>query len=273
MKYVVDSNYLRDARLKSFLQSSSSNLIILTDYAAMEALKGDALVGMYESMKILSEFSSQVQVLKTTLAICGLSGSSKGLQRRFVDFPQTNEFLLFCKNLKTAHLGSTPLIDQLNALGVEANTHFHRMDSSARGFADSSVEIAKLFTKIEMHQIINDQRYTQSLLWKIFDKTIDLSAFIFNRHPSVKRIPSKNELINTYIFRSALCNLILGFRYASVGGVPGKSVGRIRNDMVDANFATYATFFDGLLSNDELSNWLFKITNNVLFRFRKTYLY
>jgi hypothetical protein len=266
MKHVVDSNYLRDTSLKSFL--------VLTDYAAMEALKGDALLGMHESMRILSQFPSQVQVLKTTIVICGLSGASKGLQRRFVDVPLTDEFWLFCRNLSLAKSGSTTLTTQLNSLGEAAREHFNRLDTNAREFANSSVEAVKLFTKSERHQIINSHRYSECLLWKIFQHTIQLSAFLFRHHPSIKRIPSGNELINTYIFRSALCNLLLGFRYDSNGGVPsGKSHAKIRNDMVDVHFATYATFFDGLLSRDELTNWLFRMTKDMLSRFRTTYLH
>jgi hypothetical protein len=271
MKCVVDSNYLRDERLQTYLSASPHNIAILTDYAAMEALKGDALVGMYESMKILARYPSQVQILKTTLVACGLSGVGKGLQRRLVNVPLTSEFGLFCKNLAAAHSGSTPLASQLRSLGVEARAHLARVEADARGFADASVEVARLFSPQERHDIVHADRYTENLMRKLIFNVMHLSAVIFDRHPSVRRLPSSTELFNTYIFRSSLCVLLLAFDYALVGGVAGKSTARIRNDMVDSHFATYATFFDGLLSKDVRSNWLYRMTAIVLLRFQVTY--
>jgi hypothetical protein len=271
MKCVIDSNYLRDERLRTYLGASPLNIAILTDYAAMEALKGDALVGMYESMRVLACYPSQVQILKTTLIACGLSGVGKGLQRRLVNVPLTSEFGLFCNNLAAARSGSTPLTTQLRSLGVEARAHLARVEADARGFADASAEVANLFSPQERHDIVHTCHYTEHLMRKLLLNVMHLSMVIFERHPSVRRLPSSDELINTYIFRSSLCVLLLAFDYASVGGVAGKSTARIRNDMVDSHFATYATFFDGLLSKDARSNWLYQMTNAVLSRFQVTY--
>ncbi len=272
MKCVIDSNCLRDEVLERYLRASPHNIAVLTDYAAMEALKGDALVGMFESMKILARYPSQVQVLKTTLVVCGLSGVGKGLQRRLVDIPQTSEFNLFCKNLKAARAGATPLANQLRALGIEARAHLARVEADARGFGEASVEAAQLFLPQERRDIVLGRRYTEPLLRKLLLNVMQLSAVVFELHPSVRRLPIAGELINTYIFRSSLCHLLLGFEYASVGGVAGKSPARIRNDIVDSHFATYATFFDGFLSTDKRSNWLYNMTAGVLSRFQDAYL-
>lgn len=39
MHMVVDSNQLQSPRLREFLEASSANRVVLTDYVAMEALK------------------------------------------------------------------------------------------------------------------------------------------------------------------------------------------------------------------------------------------
>lgn len=271
MKLVVDSNCLRDDCLHSFLKASTSNLAVLSDYAAMEALKGDALIGMYESMRILAQFPSQVQVLKTTNVVCGLSGISRGLQRRLVDVPQTNDFELFCWNLANARGGETSLVQQLHSLGIEARNHLTRIESDANAFAKASIEAARLFSREEIYAIISSRHTTPTLLHKLLLHVMQLSAFIFSQHPAVRRTPSYDELINTYIFRSSLCHVLLGFQYESNGGTSGKSPAKIRNDMVDSLFATYATFFDGLLSKDRRTNWLFSATTDVLRQLRLIY--
>ena len=56
MRMVVDSNFLQDSELHKYLSKSKSNFVVLTDYAAMEAYKGNTLVSIYKSMAILTEF-------------------------------------------------------------------------------------------------------------------------------------------------------------------------------------------------------------------------
>ena len=237
---------------------------MLTDYAAMEALKGDPLVGMFESMRILSRFPEQVQVLKSTTVVCGLSGAGSGLQRRLVDFPRSHEFGWFCRSVAAARSGQSDIAKQLQELGQQARLHMSRIEADARGFADAGVEAAHLFQPAERVAIVSARRLDPNLNSKLLKNLMTLALFLFERHPEVRRLPRWSELTNTYIFRASICSLMLGFEYASVGGVANKAVARIRNDMVDSHFATYATFFDGLMSKDDLTLRLYGRTKRVL---------
>ena len=67
-----------------------------------------------------------------------------------------------------------------------------------------------------------------------------------------------------YIFRVALCGLLLSLRWASVGGASNVKVERIRNDMVDIHFAAYATIFDGLLTNDQKLSGIYREACGIL---------
>jgi hypothetical protein len=48
-----------------------------------------------------------------------------------------------------------------------------------------------------------------------------------------------------------LCGYLLALRWIAVGGAAGATAKKLRNDMVDVNFAATATDFDGLLSADQ----------------------
>lgn len=52
MRKVVDSNFLQSDELRDYLSKSAGNYVVLTDYAAMEAYKGDTLDTIYRSMEI-----------------------------------------------------------------------------------------------------------------------------------------------------------------------------------------------------------------------------
>jgi len=48
---VVDTNCLQSEALRAYLSASAHNYVILTNYAAMEAYKGDTLKSIYRSME------------------------------------------------------------------------------------------------------------------------------------------------------------------------------------------------------------------------------
>jgi hypothetical protein len=71
------------------------------------------------------------------------------------------------------------------------------------------------------------------------------------RHPSGIRLPSPQDLPNTFLFRHALCAYLLHVRWIKNGGQKNVKPEKIRNDLVDVIFCSYATFFDGMLTHDK----------------------
>jgi len=51
------------------------------------------------------------------------------------------------------------------------------------------------------------------------------------------------------------------------GGVGGVKPERLRNDVVDLSYVTYATFFDGLLSKDAKALDVYRDTKELLWKF------
>lgn len=160
--------------------------------------------------------------------------------------------------------GNRNVIDQLLALGQEARSHLNRIEQDARGFAENSVAIAREFSAQERETIVSVDSLNNRLLDKLLTHVAYLAAVIFQQHPQVKSPPESSTVLNTYIFRSSLAHMLLGFQYASYGGVSGKSTDKVRNDMVDSHFACYSTIYDGILSNDRRTNWLAMRTRKVL---------
>ena len=95
MYKVVDSNFLQNPKLRYFLSSSKSNIVLLTEYAWIEAFKGDTLDSIYKSMEILADFPDQVFPLKNTYVAGSLSGRGAGLQKRFIDKKHKKNLVIF----------------------------------------------------------------------------------------------------------------------------------------------------------------------------------
>jgi hypothetical protein len=258
MRKVVDSNYLQDDRLRIYLSASHDNYAVLTDYAAMEAFKGDTLVSISRSMEVLSQYPKQVIVLKSTGVMAMLRGRRKGLQARMVDHEQTSGFADWCKGLEKAQLGDVALQKQLLDAGRDASAHLDRMLADAKTYADNVEVAAKNYDAAQLKILRANKPYTSELIDKVIDNILNLAALLFAGHPKIVKLPPAMELPNTFIFRYALCGYLLALRWIEVGGAKNVKVERLRNDMVDASFAAYATYFDGLLSADIKATELYR---------------
>lgn len=250
MRTVIDSNLLQSDRLRDYFAKSPANFAVLTDYAAMEAYKGDTLVSIYRSMEVLAQYPKQVIVLKSTAVICNLRGRRKHLQKRMIDYEQTDGFAGWCRGLDRAKCGDAALERQLLEKGREASAHMDRMLADAETYAANLEQAAKNYTAADLQILRSNRPYTLELFDKITGNIFNLAALLFAGHPKIVKLPPAMELPNTFIFRFALCGYLLALRWISVGGAKNVKVEKIRNDIVDASFAAYATFFDGLLSAD-----------------------
>jgi hypothetical protein len=250
MRKVVDSNYLQSPLLEAYLSRSSQNIVVLTDYAAMEAYKAASSEMIYRSMEILAKHPLQVVVLKGTQTICGLHPRRAGLQRRMIDKDQTRNFANFCRDLVRARRGDRSLQVAIEAMQREARAHMDRVLSDVADLPRVFDELAKIFTEAELKLLRTGKPYTEALMKKIIGGIQLFAGVLFRDHPRVQRWPTANELAYTYILRFSLCTYFLALKAIEVGGVAQMKPERMRNDLVDASFAAYATFFDGLLTSD-----------------------
>ena len=167
IQYVVDSNFLQSQDLRNFLSKSQSNKAILTDYAAMEAYKGDTLQSIFRSMKILAEFPEQVVVLKGTKSIGALSGRTSSLRKRMVDMRSTREFSDFCAHLKAAQAGDQRVISQLLDHGEAASQHMEKILADAQGIPETYGDIESTYTKDDIREFRSGGPYSRKTLSKM----------------------------------------------------------------------------------------------------------
>lgn len=266
MRKVVDSNYLQEPELVEFLESSKNNLAVLTDYAAMEAYKGNSLESITKSMAILSRFPEQVIVLRCTKTICGLKGQKKGLIGRLIDDKQTKEFGSFAKAILETSTGSKQYYSDILSYGAEATKHIDKIQSEVVNIADGVQSLGKCFTSEEKEILRKKGQMSDELKRKICDHIIALSSEFFSQFPNHRRPQKFDEVFNTYIFRYSTAAYLLATRWITTGSFSVKPE-RLRNDVIDLSFITYATYFDGLLTKDVIALEIYRDTRNLLWRF------
>ena len=202
-------------------------------------------------MEILAEFPKQVLVLRDTQTICGLRGRSTGLQRLLIDADQTRQFESYCRRLDVAKQGDRKFEDYLLRLGRAAEDQMERVLADATKMSDNFEKLAKTFSDAEIRALRTGDPLTEQMAEKILQSILWGAAFMFRDHPRVQKLPPGEGATNTYIFRAAICLILWALDWISVGGAKGVKAERLRNDMVDISFATYASFFNGLLTADK----------------------
>lgn len=257
MQLVIDSNQLQSPALRDFLRRSANNRAVLPDFAAMEAYKGDTLSSVFKSMAIVSEFPTQVVVLKGSAKICGLSGRRRGLQRRLIDDSQTRGFPEYARALRLAGAGNASLQRQILAHGESASGHFDKMLHDAQEMREVFDVLGRTYTKEERSILRGRCPYTPAMTDKLVRSLIEIAGMIFRDSPLIRRTPTYEELPNTFIFRVALAVYVMAITRVAHGGSRHMKPEKLRNDLVDMMFVAYGTFFDGILSDDKGMTRLF----------------
>lgn len=252
VKKVIDANYLQDDKLAQWLSSSHNNYAVLTDYAAMETYKGDTLVSIFKSMEILSRYPNQVLVLKNTGTVCGLKSDTKGLQHRLLDEAQTRAFRRYCFDLRKAKDGDFALREALLYRGKIAKDHMDQtLLRDAEIIKEAIEQISLTYSQEERRILRTHQPLTIAIGKKLIEDVAYVTGTLLHRHPQVQGIPTSHNFPNLFIFRHVLCSYLNILNWISDGGAKGANPKTIRNDIVDMNYAAFATYFDGLLSKDE----------------------
>jgi hypothetical protein len=167
MRKVVDRNYFQAPELREYLATSKKNKVVLVDYAAMEAFKGDAVANIASATEILREFPKRVIVLKSTNIISTLKGRRCGYTRRMVDKDQTRGFAEWCVHLERALAGDKNLQRQILENGREADAHLDLMRDGQRNYAEDLNEHAKNFTEAELKVLRKGEPVSEEMFAKV----------------------------------------------------------------------------------------------------------
>jgi len=250
VRKIIDASRLQSEELRSYLSRSRKHFAVLTDHAGTEIYKNDP-TRVYRSMAVLSDFPDQVVVLKRTSDIVQLSGQSKGLQRRLIDHPQTATFPVFCRNLRIAQSGKARIDpDDLASRGRAADYFMTVMDGIASRSPQTVDALARAFTAAELAAVRSGAPLSQAVNDKLSRGAAELALYLF-RDVVGRLPPHRSDAPNTFLFRLAVCHSIWSLGWISVGGAHMVKPDRLRNDLIDQYYATYATFFDGLITGDK----------------------
>lgn len=248
---VVDSNSLRSSRLETYLAARRTNIAVLTEFVLVEAYKCNPLITFPASLAILERFSQQVVVLKPSEKQLGMRGRASGMQRRLIDKRMTTEFPRLCARIRQAAAGDAEQTRFILDTARIASIHMDKLVEAAPSIIQLFEFHAQRFTPMELNEIARQQPYSGTTQAKLIDMIMETTADIARATGAISPRTPPREITNLPVFRYCLCMALLFTRWVAGGRQKGTRPARTANDVMDANVAAYATYFDGVLSEDE----------------------
>jgi hypothetical protein len=265
MKKVVDINYLQDPKLEEYLAKSKDNYVVFTDFAGMEIYKHNALNNLLCKLEIVSRYPYQVIVLKGTREIVSITLGSNELPQILINNEQTAGFPDFCNHIKSAYKDDKLLLGEVLSNESFSSQYLNKeLTKNYPNIISMVKEFAKSCDRLHLKALRNGKELHPDILENMNKRIILLTLYVFKKYFNVKVRPEFDSVKNSYIFRNIVSIFLWSLRWIKDGGIDQISEEKIRNDIVDMSYVTYATYFDGLLSLDKKLNAIYIDTLNYL---------
>lgn len=244
MKQVVDSSFLRRG-LREFLQAAKSNVAVVPDQLWMETFKGDGQTNLLRNLGPFADFPNQVWVLKSTHAIVPLRPKRTDLPAALIDDDQTEQFQQFCRALVAGSFSP----DDRNVQQAKANLRYSRQLAAVEVIRTTIERYQKLLSHDDVKMLRAKRPVTPEFCQRFCDDVVNACAQFMLQDLKIEP-PPFDELVCTYPFRYTLCAHARAIDWIMEGGFHQTPSTNLMNDYTDMAYAAYATYFDGLGSND-----------------------
>lgn len=259
MRMVVDSNYLQSDKLISYL-SKPENQVILTDQVSYEAFGSD----IYKALEILSNYADQVFILKRTKTISSQSFRGAGLQKRMIDHKDTKRFKAFSNKILDPSKRDKDFLSSIKIQQAEVQRDLHRIKNEAAKMGEVISKYFSSMSKTEASLLRAGEFYSDDTSNILFKRIENMTLQVLSGHPNITQKKSHKEFYNAYLFRSCVCFYFVAQEWHLNGGLNSVKSKTMMNDMLDMQIVAYATYFDGLLTNDKKAKRMYEISNHFI---------
>jgi hypothetical protein len=257
MRVIIDTNALRTEELSQWLSASANHRAVITDYAWMEIYKGNEKIAIIESLKVLRNFPDQVLLLKGTKTVSAIDSRSPGYANAMILSKSKAKFDDTIKGLSFVERSSPVTVNSIQQHGKVAKEHFAKMEGVAEDLSSYLSAVDTVLGRGAISEIRGKNTlspdFTQNFLLAV-DYMYD--GFI-KRHPKKPRRMHGVHRINHFAWRYALAANLLTKRYVQDGSNLPSDESKIVNEITDATFAVYGTYFNGVMSSDAKLNQLY----------------
>lgn len=248
MRVVIDTNRLEDDELRIFLSADRENKAVLPEHTMAEVFKPRSLEAIYSQFLILSDFPKQVIVLKGNRHILKVRADAPAIANRFINRDETRAVPKFYKAISAAKAGNVGYQRQQ----IERHQwSIERVETALIELGDQSEAFAELrdaFGPEDLRRLAAKEPSTNRFRTNLMGTTDYLASRLREGRTGLPLMEPPARYYD-FTWRYALCHLVQALGLVAKGAVrrkPDKSA----NDHFDNVFATFGTYFNGLMTMD-----------------------
>lgn len=247
---VIDANYADSPELGHWLEQRGDNIAVLTDYFFMEAYRRGDATRVAKSFEQLAVRPRQVLLLHNTGTLSAMSPRARGATHRMTNHAGTRSFAQFLRHLREVETDAR-IRKAVEHHVVAANVQFDQMKREVAGMGAALEALAAAFHRDDMRAMRRGDDYSRRAIDVMLRQIAELAAIAIKQRGAPDLPTTREELAHSYVFRVSLCTYLSFMQRIEAGTVGGfLNDDHARNDMVDAQYAAVAMYFDGLRTHD-----------------------
>lgn len=249
MRVVIDTNRLESDELRIYLTADRTNFAVLPEHTIIEVFKIrdiDALIGSYQ---VLRDFPKQVLILRGNRFAARIDPRAGAVGNMLIDKEQTRGFPAFCDLISKAQKGDPHLRRQLVKRQEWANERAQAVETAFGDQSEALQQLREQFKAEDIRRLGAGEQLSDHARGLILSGARALTEDIARPGMQwIARLPL-DLLSRQFTWRYCLCHLLQLVRMLGKGATR-RAPAKARNDHFDNVFATYGTFFNGVMSMD-----------------------
>jgi hypothetical protein len=243
---LVDSNSFHRPELLSYLSSTTSNRIAITEEVLVEMHKNEPALTIRKTLQTVRPFANQIVILKGASQLHARAISSAAQSRWIVDKLQTSRFADWydevCEGLLTEALATKQ---------SQAKSYMGDIKAQVGGLEPTFRKIKRRFTQEELKILRSNSPASAQTQAKLIELMFEISLAMFRAiGVSEKERPTlRYEAFDYFVFRYAMCMTLFYIRWVQNGNLSPNDEA-LANHVIDLHVATMGTFFSGVCSQD-----------------------
>ncbi len=262
MRVVIDTNQLQSEQLRIFLSADVRNLAVLPEHTIIEIFKPGTLDAVYASFEVLSDFPNQIIQLRANRHAADTNVRFPGFANRFISKDNSRGMPRFLGILAQARAGEVDIQSQLDERRRWA---LEQINKSIAGFGDIAEELAAMrtqFSSADLAALSRNERTSREFKYLLFDLTTAIADDLARKRTG-RGLPNGNSRYNDFNWRYVLCHLLQLLRVTANGGIR-RNPKKVANDHLDNVFATFGTYYNGLMTEDATANATHVVARKIL---------
>ncbi len=249
MRVIIDTNCLESEELKVFLNSSRDHFAVLPEHTTAEIFRPRSNQAIFGSLSIVCRFPKQVIILNGNRLANRVDPKVAAISNHFINQEETKTFPQFCEMIGAAKNGDAAYLMQIEERRGWAK---QRAESTQIAMGDQSEALEELlsnFGQSEIRDLRAGRPLADSMRQTIMELTAAIADSMFSDQVPGRHIHRPPYRYNQFVWRYTLCHVIQMLQLVR-NGATRRAPAKARNDHFDNVFATFGTYFNGVMSND-----------------------